>query len=132
MSHYHRWAARAGFMVTVHLEGEVPAGDFKTYVQAHRDQSIRAELVYAAGDAALTPSQRHEITAYGDSMPEYRIAALISSRLPRGIATAISWFIKGLKVLPPTEIDTACEFLGMSTRDREWAKATIKELIERR
>jgi hypothetical protein len=132
MSYFHRWEAQARYMVTVHLDGEVPSDAFQAYLQAHKDGLIRGELVYTSGQASLKPTQRQEIVNYGKSVEGYRAAVLITSTLPRGVATAISWFIDGLKVFGPNDVEAACEYLGMAPRERDWAKLKLQEMIRSR
>jgi hypothetical protein len=117
-------------MVTVHLRGEVPDAVFDACIRAHYDDKVRGELVYTSGNASLGPLQRKALIAYATSTRDYRAAVIITSALPRGVATALSWFYDGLKVFRPDQIDEACGFLAMSPTDREWARATVRELIQ--
>jgi hypothetical protein len=129
MSYYHRWQASKRYMVTVHLFGTPPDDVFDACVQAHREHDIRGELVYTANDASLKPLQRKALIDYANSAPDYRAAVIISSALPRGVVTALSWFYKGLKAFRPDQADAACDFLGMSPEEKAWAQSTLKELL---
>jgi hypothetical protein len=129
MSYYHRWQANNGYMVTVHLSGVPPDDVFEACLNAHREHNVRGELVYTASDATLKPLQRKALIAYADSAPGYRAAVIITSALPRGVATAISWFYKGLKAFRPDQVEAACDFLTMSPKDKQWAQNTLKDLL---
>jgi hypothetical protein len=129
MGYYHRWRAQSRYMVTVHLFGTPPDDVFDTCMKAHREHNIVGELVYTASDASLKSLQRKALIDYANSAPGYRASVIITSTVPRGVATALSWFYKGLKAFRPDEGNAACDFLGMSPQDNEWAKSTLNELL---
>ena len=68
-------------------------------------------LVWTEG-AAPNVSQRRELTDLlaGRAVP---IAVLSSSTLVRGVATAISWFNRKVRVFAPHDADAAITFLGV-------------------
>jgi hypothetical protein len=82
-------------------------------------------LVLSAGGAP-TPAQRHAIldASGGKGLPQ---AILTESHIVRGIVTAISWFVKGVRAFAPSDLQAALDHLRI-TKPMGEMQAVLDEL----
>jgi hypothetical protein len=120
--------------VLVFVGGPVTPG------QAEWDEHIRALEAHAAkhanmralvwsGGAKLPPAQRKQLT---DAMPKTaRTAVLTKSPVSRGVVTALSWFLGGIKAFAPEDEAGAVAYLELSPAEAEAAFAVARRLHRR-
>ncbi len=84
-------------------------------------------MPFAYGDSSLTASQRKNI---GSAAKEnnLRVAAIMENTLQRGIATAVGWFVPGLKVFATNDRDLRRAYDFVDAPGLARVRLTIVEL----
>jgi hypothetical protein len=94
----------------------------REHVASHPDSR---SLVFASG-VRLSPTQRKQLA---DVMPKSaRSSVLTASTVDRGVVTALSWFVGGIKAFAPTDEDGAIAFLDLSASEIPPVKEASKRL----
>ena len=122
-----------GFMV--HVVPDSPSdADWRKlldYLLAHKDK-LKGTMVFVHGDGALTAKQRSGLAEVIKVMrPGFRSAVLTSSRVTRGILTALNWLTKKQDdscAFPLNGFDDAAVFLGMGVPEKQAARALADKL----
>jgi hypothetical protein len=85
--------------------------DYMALARRGLEAGARFRALSISDGGGPTGAQRHEAATLAGSDPH---AALVSSsRLARGIATALSWFFPSFKVFAPREIARALRWLDL-------------------
>jgi len=122
-----------GFMV--HVVFDSPSdGDWQKlldYLLAHKDK-LKGTMVFVHGDGGLTAKQRSGLAEVIKVMrPGFRSAVLTSSRVTRGILTALNWLTKkqdDSSAFPLDGFDDAAVFLSMGIPEKQAARALAEKL----
>jgi hypothetical protein len=101
------------------------------YLLAHKDK-LKGSMVFVHGDGGLTAKQRSELAEVIKVMrPGFRSAVMTSSRVTRGVLTALNWLTKkhdDSSAFAPTDFDGAAAFLGMGIPEKHAARALAEKL----
>lgn len=126
------WHFEGRIAITVHGERAPSREDWATYIETISRlpnlATVRALVVSAGGGPNAI--QRGELVDLFDSDDRgaTRTAIVTRSMTMRGIATAISWFNRGLKAFKPSEMDAALVYLEFGSTERAIAKTTVVAL----
>lgn len=94
-------------------------------VVAMRRERHQRTLVVSAGGGPSAAQRKAILDASGGKgLPA---AIITDSVMVRGIATAISWFVREVRAFPPSDLQGALDFLGITT-DAKTVQRVIDEL----
>jgi hypothetical protein len=118
--------------VVVHTAIPPTEQEWGAWLDAVRATPIGPEgirnLVYSLGGGPSASQRGGAIDLMKDH--PHRTAIITTSAVVRGIVTAVSWFLKGMKVYPPSQFDRAFEFLEVGQDEREVVRSKIRGLCD--
>lgn len=105
-------------VLVVHTSRSPSEAEWEAMMVLLREVSPRELRILAITDGgAPNVNMRHALNDY--SRGAEPVIAVVSNSLPvRGVATAISWFNKRIKVFDPAQIDRAFDHVGFAKGER--------------
>jgi hypothetical protein len=95
-------------------------------LEAHAAKHPDMRSLVWSGGANLPPAQRKQLT---ETMPKTaRTAVLTKSPLDRGVVTALSWFLGGIKAFAPEDEAGAIAYLELDPEEARAALAVGRRL----
>jgi hypothetical protein len=87
-------------------------------------------LVYTGGGAPNAAQRARLLQTVRETFGSgaFVVAVFTESALARAAGTAISWFIPGIRIFGPNDIDQALDHLGGSSVERATVKVALAEL----
>lgn len=130
------WSFADGFTAIVHGEDTPAADDWDSFIAALADQPTKISqptLVYSAGGGpnGIQRGQLEALMTETGVAEQVRVAVLTTSRLVRGIGTAVSWFQPHLKIFAPDQLDGAIAHLHLDDSDGPACRAELRALGHR-
>jgi hypothetical protein len=123
------WRRMARLVVTVHTHAVPEDEEWAEYmsgVDAYLPLEDQRILVVSAGGGPSGKQRQMMVEALnGARVP---VAIITSSWVMRGSGIAVSWFNPSLKVFGPDALDSAIEYLGLTTWERMESTRCLKEL----
>jgi hypothetical protein len=124
------WTDIGNILVGVHSEDGPDDRDWNEYLEAGRrivatNGSVRV-LAYSLGGSPNS-LQRSKVNELFKDVPS-RTAVMLDSRIARGAVTALSWFIKGIHAFGLDQLDDACGYLELSTKDAAEVRRAVGAL----
>jgi hypothetical protein len=123
------WRRMARLVVTVHTHAVPEDQEWAEYmsgVDAYLPLEDQRILVVSAGGGPSGKQRQMMVEALnGARVP---VAIITNSWLMRGAGIAVSWFNPSLKVFGPDALDSAIEYLGLTTWERVESTRCLKEL----
>lgn len=123
------WRRMARLVVTVHTADVPDDGEWAEYVagaNAYLPLEDQRVLVVSAGGGPNGKQRKMIVDVLNGAIVP--VAIITNSWLMRGSGIAVSWFNPSLKVLGPGTLDTAIEYLGLTTWERVESARILKEL----
>ncbi len=125
MSATMAWSVVNGILVTVHSAAPPRDDEWTRYLRDAGTTGLTGNLVLTDGGGP-NAMQRKQI----EELPQIRLlptAVVTTSRLVRGIVTAISWMGKNIRAVAPTALDAAFDYMQV----KPVARASLLSTIER-
>lgn len=121
------WARSGNVLVIVHTEQPPAVEEWKAFLMdigSVEDVAACPVLVYSEGGGP-NALQRAALNEVLDGRPA-RTSIVTPSLVMRGIATAVSWFNRRLKVFAPDRLPDAFTHLGLSDPERAVAMDLLR------
>jgi hypothetical protein len=83
-------------------------------------------LVVSAGGASTGLQREAIIEVIGKR--KMRVAVVTSSTAARGNATALGWFVDGMKSFPPEQFEDVCRYLGLSSAEMKLLESAYSSI----
>jgi hypothetical protein len=118
-------------MIVVHTDQTPSDEEWDTYLAEviERARELRGVLVYSESAGPSAPQRARSNEAYKAAGVQMRTAIMSSSRLVRGVVTALSWTLADkVKSFSTKEFDPAAKYLGLSKEDQLKARVVLKQL----
>ena len=120
------WCRRGRFNVVVHPDRPPSDADWDSLLADYAVQAMVRVLVYTEGGA---PNAAQLVRLTGTlKRRESLIAVLTHSALARAAGMALSWFRPDIRILGPTAVDAALDYLGATGAERADLVRTLAEL----
>ena len=124
------WSFDGTLHIIVHSEAVPTDAEWDAYLAAFPAGDLLSHykvIVYSLGGGP-NGAQRVRLVNLIRARPP-RVALLTGSSVMRGIGTAVSWFIRSLKVFPLPERAAAFRYLDMSPNEEQRANETIDRFV---
>jgi hypothetical protein len=124
------WSFEGSIHIIVHSEAVPTDEEWAAYLAEfpEGDKLLQHKvIVYSLGGGPNGAQRSRLVHSLRGGAP--RAAVLTDSSLMRGIGTAVSWFVRSLKIFSLHDRAAAFRYLDMSSADIERANATIDRFV---
>jgi hypothetical protein len=111
--------ASATLAVAVYANDSPTDEDWGGYLEVMRSLEHGYRMVIFSSGGGPTTMQRRDLESITEGQETARVAVITSSRLARGIVTAIRWFNRDIKAFEPAHRDAAFTFLALDKVERD-------------
>jgi hypothetical protein len=116
-------------LVLRHLDIAPADDEWSEFCADLRSLPLERMLVYAPGGATPSTRQRSAVVDAFKSKPNGCLTAVLTnSKLTRGAAIAIHWFVPTVRAFDDTDLQGALRFIGLSGDDGKRVLATLEQL----
>lgn len=113
-------------MLTVAFEKDMSDADWSEYVKYAQSIPKITHLVVLGGESQLSANQRNDVREISERNPGMKMGVLTSSRLARGVLTALNWFGIKSRAFAPDKIEDMVEFVNRPDIEAELRATLIK------
>ncbi len=128
-------------LYAVHDSTPPNSTDFAEYIDVGRavfrriaDPSLAVALTLTDGGAPSAEQRRQLVQAAsegtGGRVECIRSSVVSDSMFVRGVVTALGWFIRDMRMFPPTQVEQALDYIGVPPSDRAVVRDDLTELAE--
>lgn len=97
----------------------------RKHVATFRDRSCSYVWSGGPGTGPSAPQRMRLAKVVG---PNIKVAVLLGHPVERGIATAVSWFLRGMKIFAPNEVHAAAGHLELTDEEERLVLACVARL----
>lgn len=121
---------RASPTLTVAVYGDdSPTNEeWGVYLDVVRSMDPGYRMIVFSGGGGPTTMQRRDLEKITNHQDAAGVAVVTSSRLARGIVTAIRWFNREIKAFEPSQRDEAFKFLSLDEREAKDVLRLAKDM----
>jgi len=107
------WEVFEGVFIVVSTAGDVDDSDWNNLLSDLKHSRVKTYFAVALGSTNVNPFQRK---AVANMVQEKGMNARVvtDSSLTRGLVTAVSWFVPGIKSFSTTNLSRAIESVGLT------------------
>lgn len=120
--------ASPNLVVAVYGNDSPTNDEWSVYLEVVRSMAPGYRMVVFSSGGGPTTMQRRDLEEITNQQDAAGVAVVTSSRLARGIVTAIRWFNREIKAFEPSHRDDAFKFLSLDEREAKEALRLAKEM----
>ena len=114
-------------VVAVYGESSPTDADWERYMAVVKGLTKPYRMVIFSAGGGPTTMQRRDVEEVTNGQ-QSRVAVVTTSRVARGIVTAIAWFNRDIKAFEPTKHVEAFTYLGLDDAERTKVLVAAKEM----
>jgi hypothetical protein len=117
--------------IVVHGDQAPSDDDWEQYIRdvVANCRTLKGVLVYTGNSGPTAPQRARSSDAFREAGAEINTAIMTSSRLVRGIVTALTWAVGGkVKAFSTMEFNQAAAYLGLDEDGQLRTKIVLKQL----